>query len=138
MARPSFEQIRAVQHQDIFEIKSSLILQPGPAALTDGLAELQKIIERWASPEPKTPRVGNRGLPCTMLSTIRYRRARLPRGARKGEEIAAQFFHARSDRRKIVSGAGSGHASSVSWRNSGHNILGQAGAAAGARPRAVR
>jgi iron complex transport system substrate-binding protein len=28
--------------------KSSLILQPGPAALTDGLAELQSIIERWA------------------------------------------------------------------------------------------
>jgi hypothetical protein len=24
----------------------------GPAALTDGLAELQKIIERWANPEP--------------------------------------------------------------------------------------
>src|SRR5271166_2853619 len=47
-ARPGFEQIRAVQHQDICEIKSSLILQPGPAALTDGLAELQKIIERWA------------------------------------------------------------------------------------------
>jgi iron complex transport system substrate-binding protein len=32
----------------LYEIKSSLILQPGPAALTDGLAELQKIIERWA------------------------------------------------------------------------------------------
>jgi hypothetical protein len=26
-----------------------LILQPGPAALTDGLAELQRIIERWAT-----------------------------------------------------------------------------------------
>ena len=38
MARPGFEQIPAVQHQDIREIKSSLILQPGPAALTDGLA----------------------------------------------------------------------------------------------------
>ena len=37
-----------MQHQDLYEIKSSLILQPGPAALTDGLAELQKIIERWA------------------------------------------------------------------------------------------
>jgi len=33
----------------MYEIKSSLILQPGPAALTDGLAELQRIIERWAS-----------------------------------------------------------------------------------------
>ena len=37
MARPGFQQIQAVQHQDLYEIKSSLILQPGPAALTDGL-----------------------------------------------------------------------------------------------------
>jgi iron complex transport system substrate-binding protein len=48
MTRPGFAQIPAVQHQDLYEIKSSLILQPGPAALTDGLAELQKIIGRWA------------------------------------------------------------------------------------------
>src|SRR5689334_1501772 len=47
-ARPGFAQTRAVQRQDVYEIKSSLILQPGPAALTDGLAELQRIIERWA------------------------------------------------------------------------------------------
>jgi iron complex transport system substrate-binding protein len=33
----------------VYEIKSSLILQPGPAALTDGLAELEKIMQRWAS-----------------------------------------------------------------------------------------
>ena len=31
------------------EIKSSSILQPGPAALTDGLAELVKIVQRWAT-----------------------------------------------------------------------------------------
>jgi iron complex transport system substrate-binding protein len=37
-----------VQHQDLYEIKSSLIVQPGPAALTDGLAELEKIIRHWA------------------------------------------------------------------------------------------
>ena len=48
-ARSGFAQTPAVQHQDLYEIKSSLILQPGPAALTDGLAELQKIIERWTS-----------------------------------------------------------------------------------------
>ena len=47
-ARPGFGQIPAVQHHHLYEIKSSLILQPGPAALTDGLAELQEIIERWA------------------------------------------------------------------------------------------
>jgi iron complex transport system substrate-binding protein len=49
MARAGFDRIPAVQHQDLYEIKSSLILQPGPAALTDGLAELQRIIERWAA-----------------------------------------------------------------------------------------
>jgi len=48
-ARPGFDRIPAVQRQDLYEIKSSLILQPGPAALTDGLAELQRIIERWAT-----------------------------------------------------------------------------------------
>jgi iron complex transport system substrate-binding protein len=48
MARPGFDRTPAVQHQEVHEIKSPLILQPGPAALTDGLAELQNIIERWA------------------------------------------------------------------------------------------
>ena len=48
-ARSGFGQTPAVQHQDLYEIKSSLILQPGPAALTDGLGELQRIIERWAT-----------------------------------------------------------------------------------------
>ena len=42
--RAGFDRLPAVQHLDLFEIKSSLILQPGPAALTDGLAELQRII----------------------------------------------------------------------------------------------
>jgi iron complex transport system substrate-binding protein len=48
-ARPGFAQLPAVRHQDIYEIKSPLILQPGPAALTDGLAALQDIIEGWAN-----------------------------------------------------------------------------------------
>jgi iron complex transport system substrate-binding protein len=45
-ARPGFDRTPAVQRQDVHEIKSPLILQPGPAALTDGLAKLQKIIAR--------------------------------------------------------------------------------------------
>jgi len=36
-ARPGWDQIPAVRHDRIVEIKSPLILQPGPAALTDGL-----------------------------------------------------------------------------------------------------
>jgi len=42
--RPGFVGIPAVQRGALHEIKSSLILQPGPAALTDGLAALQAII----------------------------------------------------------------------------------------------
>jgi iron complex transport system substrate-binding protein len=56
MVRPGFDRTPAVQHQDLYEIKSSLILQPGPAALTDGVAELQKIIDRWARRAPDLQR----------------------------------------------------------------------------------
>jgi iron complex transport system substrate-binding protein len=36
-SRPGWDQVPAVAANRIFEIKSPLILQPGPAALTDGL-----------------------------------------------------------------------------------------------------
>jgi iron complex transport system substrate-binding protein len=42
--RPGFDRIRAVRRGALHEIKSSLILQPGPAALTDGLSALQAIV----------------------------------------------------------------------------------------------
>jgi iron complex transport system substrate-binding protein len=47
IARPGFAAVPAVRDGELHEIKSSLILQPGPAALTDGLAALQGIIARW-------------------------------------------------------------------------------------------
>jgi iron complex transport system substrate-binding protein len=47
-ARPGWDVIPAVRDGELHEIKSSIILQPGPAALTDGLAELQAHIARWA------------------------------------------------------------------------------------------
>ena len=56
-ARPGFAQVPAVQHGDLYEIKSPLILQPGPAALTDGLAALQNIIEGWAKRAGDLPSV---------------------------------------------------------------------------------
>jgi iron complex transport system substrate-binding protein len=48
-ARPGFEHAPAVQRGALHEIKSSLILQPGPAALTDGFAALQTIIGNAAA-----------------------------------------------------------------------------------------
>ncbi len=47
-ARPGWDAIPAVRDGELHEIKSSIILQPGPAALTDGLAEIHAHIARWA------------------------------------------------------------------------------------------
>ena len=57
-ARPGFSDVPAVSGGWLREIKSTLILQPGPAALTDGLDQLAGIISDWAKGEP-SPRVGN-------------------------------------------------------------------------------
>lgn len=46
-ARPGWENVNAVRNQQLFEIKSADILQPGPAALTDGVAQLHRIIRDW-------------------------------------------------------------------------------------------
>ena len=46
-ARPGFAQVPAVATGWLREIKSTLILQPGPAALTDGLDALAEIIAEW-------------------------------------------------------------------------------------------
>jgi iron complex transport system substrate-binding protein len=47
-ARPGWSAIPAVRDGFVREIKSAIILQPGPAALTDGLAAVQQVIEEWA------------------------------------------------------------------------------------------
>ena len=47
-ARPGWNAIPAVRDGELHEIRSPLILQPGPAALTDGVREIAAIIRRWA------------------------------------------------------------------------------------------
>ncbi len=47
-ARPGFAEVPAVASGWLREIKSTLILQPGPAALTDGLDQLAGIMADWA------------------------------------------------------------------------------------------
>jgi iron complex transport system substrate-binding protein len=41
-ARPGFAELPAVRAGRVYEVPSSIILQPGPAALTDGLAFLSR------------------------------------------------------------------------------------------------
>ncbi|MFS8064570.1 MAG: cobalamin-binding protein, partial [Luteimonas sp.] len=36
---------------ELHEIKSPIILQPGPAALTDGVREIARIIRAWSEKE---------------------------------------------------------------------------------------
>ena len=47
-AREGWADVAAVRNQQLFEIKSADILQPGPAALTDGVAALHRIVSNWS------------------------------------------------------------------------------------------
>ncbi|MFK8051601.1 MAG: cobalamin-binding protein [Woeseiaceae bacterium] len=45
--RQGWAQVPAVANGQMFEVKSAMILQPGPAALTDGLEALRAIVRQW-------------------------------------------------------------------------------------------
>jgi iron complex transport system substrate-binding protein len=47
-ARAGWQSVPAVRDGQLHEIKSPIILQPGPAALTEGVARLQQLILAWA------------------------------------------------------------------------------------------
>ncbi len=49
LARPGWGDVNAVKTGQIFEIKSADILQPGPAALTDGVEQLHRIVMAWGA-----------------------------------------------------------------------------------------
>lgn len=48
-ARPGWDAIPAVRGGFVREIKSAIILQPGPAALTEGVQAIQAVISEWDS-----------------------------------------------------------------------------------------
>ena len=50
--REGWDRMRAVRHGHVYEIKSTYILQPGPAALTEGVARLHECIARSAAGPP--------------------------------------------------------------------------------------
>ena len=57
-SRPGFDAIPAVRSGALYEIKSPLILQPGPAALSDGLDAIVHCITRWAARSSNQQRAG--------------------------------------------------------------------------------
>ncbi len=50
--REGWDQVNAVRCGHVYEIKSTYILQPGPAALTEGVRHLHAILARAAGCEP--------------------------------------------------------------------------------------
>jgi iron complex transport system substrate-binding protein len=57
-SRPGWEATSAVRDDRIFEIKSTYILQPGPASLTDGVQQMHDILKTLAAQENQS---GERG-----------------------------------------------------------------------------
>ncbi len=51
VAREGWNAINAVRDGHIYEIKSTYILQPGPASLTEGVEQLHRILSRVATVE---------------------------------------------------------------------------------------
>jgi iron complex transport system substrate-binding protein len=47
--RPGWDRVSAVRNDQIYEIKSTYILQPGPASLTEGVRQLHACIRRYNS-----------------------------------------------------------------------------------------
>jgi iron complex transport system substrate-binding protein len=48
-SREGWEAVPAVRDGELHEIKSPLILQPGPAALTDGLDAIHRVLRQWST-----------------------------------------------------------------------------------------
>lgn len=48
-ARKGWDAIPAVRDGELHEVKSPIILQPGPAALTDGVREMARVIREWSA-----------------------------------------------------------------------------------------
>lgn len=49
LSRSGWEQVSAIRNRHVYEIKSAVILQPGPACLTEGLHQMHAILSGVAS-----------------------------------------------------------------------------------------
>jgi len=57
-ARPGWHAVPAIRDGHVYEIKSCDILQPGPAALTDGVRQIAAIFRQWAAGTPDRTAAG--------------------------------------------------------------------------------
>ena len=52
-SRPGWQDVRAVRDDRIYEIKSTYILQPGPASLTEGVRQLHDLLRKGTLEPPR-------------------------------------------------------------------------------------
>jgi iron complex transport system substrate-binding protein len=55
VARPGWAETSALRNGHVYEIKSTIILQPGPASLTEGVRQMHAILARVAGARPALP-----------------------------------------------------------------------------------
>ena len=94
-ARAGWGDVPAVRDGHLYEIKSSIILQPGPAALTDGLRELQRAPGEMGWRQPRDPRERLRrylALVFAMISGGSFGRRRLLVPVQRLEVVAHELL----------------------------------------------
>lgn len=55
--RPGWDTIKAIKNDDLYELKSEIILQPGPASVTEGLSQLHQIFANWVLKNGETKNI---------------------------------------------------------------------------------
>lgn len=53
LKRNGWDAIKAIQDDQVFEIRSDVILQPGPAALSEGIQQIHQIFQQWVEKQNK-------------------------------------------------------------------------------------
>ncbi|HXS52929.1 MAG TPA: ABC transporter substrate-binding protein [Usitatibacter sp.] len=103
-ARPGWDAVPAVRDGELHEVKSSIILQPGPAALTDGLDALHAIIARWAAKSVAVEGSCERDVesPCNRVCTIDPRTGYCIGCLRTLDEISRWHAMTNAERARLV------------------------------------
>lgn len=66
-SRPGWSQMRAIRNGHVYEIPSGCILQPGPAALTDGVRALHEKLAQVADLKNPSPAAATQGRSASLL-----------------------------------------------------------------------
>ena len=107
-ARPGWQDVPAVRNGQIYEVKSTYILQPGPAALTEGVTRLHDVIRRRRGYNVEMTRIAFvlalavLAAACRNLAGRRHRVVANPRPPTPGPSSTATRSRATTSKRRIA------------------------------------